>query len=268
MAAPDAAGPARCPADRPPAGCVWLRCYAGLNDFLPPDRRQRRFAQPVAGRAAVKDVIEAAGIPHPEIDLILVNGEPAGFARLVQAGDTISVYPAFTTLDIAPLGRLQPAPLSPPRFVLDTHLGKLAAYLRLLGFDTLYWNDASDETLAHLAATGPRLLLTRDRGLLKRGNVTHGSYVRATAPRRQLREVVERFDLLGQARPFSRCPRCNGLLAAVDKAAVLTRLPPRTRHAYADFYRCQDCDGLYWPGSHVERVRRLIAELRQDELAR
>jgi uncharacterized protein with PIN domain len=268
MTPPRAAGPAHSPADRPPAGCVWLRCYASLNDFLPPDRRQARFAQPLAGRAAVKDVIEAAGIPHPEVDLILVNGAPAGFARLVRAGDAISVYPAFTALDIAPLGRLQPAPLSPPRFVLDTHLGKLAAYLRLLGFDTLYRNDADDETLARLAAAGPRLLLTQDRGLLKRGAVTYGYCVRASAPRQQLREVARRFDLLAQARPFSRCARCNGRLATVDKAAVLTRLPPRTRHTYDEFSRCQDCGGLYWPGSHVERLRRLIAELRQEEPAR
>ena len=248
-------------------GQASIRFYAQLNDFLPPGRRQVAHAYPLPGRTSIKDLIEAAGVPHTEVDLILVNGEPVDFAYLVQDGDHISVYPAFTAIDIAPLTPVRPQPLPEPRFVLDTHLGKLAVYLRMLGFDTLYRNDYDDETLANLAAGDRRILLTQDRGLLKRSVVTHGYYVRASDPRQQLVEVVRRFDLSGAIAPFRRCLRCNGLLAPVDKAAVAVRLPPRTREHYDEFHRCQGCGGIYWQGSHYARMQHFIARLLHDGTA-
>lgn len=153
---------------------VTIRCYAELNDFLPRQRRYRSFTHPWPGRTSIKDLIESLGIPHTEIDLILVNGKSVDFSYLVQPGDRISVYPVFESIDITPLVRVRPRPLREPRFVLDTHLGKLASYLRLLGFDTVYQNDADDATLARISATEHRILLTQDRGLLKRRLVTHG----------------------------------------------------------------------------------------------
>jgi hypothetical protein len=165
---------------------AYFRFYGSLNDLLPPVRQGVTFTHSFAGRVSVKDMIESLGVPHPEIELILANGEAIDFAYLVQDGDRLSVYPFFKSLDLFPLLRVRPEPLDEPRFVLDTHLGRLAAYLRLLGFDTCYRNDYPDDELAHIASTEKRILLTRDRGLLKRSAVIHGYCVRNTSPRRQL----------------------------------------------------------------------------------
>ncbi len=199
---------------------VVLRFYAELNDFLPRERRQAPFAHTFAGRRSVKDLIEALGVPHTEVDLILVKGVSVDFSYLPQDGDQISVYPVFEAVDISPLVRLRPRPLREPKFVLDAHLGKLASHLRLMGFDTLYQNDYADETLARVSETEKRLLLTKDRGLLKRRQVTHGYLVRGTDPELQLREVLSRFDLFDAVRPFTRCLNCNGSLVHRLKAAV------------------------------------------------
>ena len=238
-----------------------FRFYAELNDFLPPDKRQVEFVHPFKGRVSIKDMIEALGAPHTEIDLILVNGASVDFSYVVQKDDRISVYPMFESFDIAPLLRLRPKPLRDPRFVLDTHLGKLAAYLRMLGFDALYRNDYEDGELAFLSSAELRTLLTRDRGLLKRNMVTHGYCVREMDPLRQLDEVVRRFDLYRLVVPFRRCIRCNGLLEPVPKEAILDRLPPQTAHYYDEFRMCQACGQIYWKGSHYERMRRLIDEV-------
>jgi uncharacterized protein with PIN domain/sulfur carrier protein ThiS len=240
---------------------VTLRFYAELNDFLPRERRQVAFTYLVAERTSVKDVIEGLGVPHTEVDLVLVNGESVDFSYLVQDGDRISVFPVFESLDITPLVRVRPRPLREPRFVLDTHLGKLAVYLRMLGFDTLYRNDYDDATLAHLAFSEQRILLTRDRGLLKRSSVTHGYHVRETRPARQVVEVLRRFHLFGAIRPFRRCLCCNAVLEPVHKEAIAERLAPKTRRYYDEFTLCRACDRIYWKGSHYERMQQLIARL-------
>jgi uncharacterized protein with PIN domain len=237
---------------------VSFRFYAELNDFLPPSRRGVAFAHRFDVPAAVKDLIEAAGVPHTEVDLILANGESVDFGYQVQDGDRISVYPVFETLDITPILRVRPEPLRRIRFVLDTHLGRLAAYLRLMGFDTLYRNDYSDEELAHIAHDERRIVLTRDRGLLKRSKVTHGYCVRDTNPRRQLAEVVHRFDLYGSARPFTRCLRCNGLLHSVSKEVVGHLLRQEITERHVGFSQCESCGRVYWPGSHYRRLRQLV----------
>jgi uncharacterized protein len=237
---------------------VDVRFYAELNDFLPPAQRQRSFTQPFSGRVTVKHLVESLGVPHGEIDLLVVNGEPAGFGYIVQAGDRISVYPIFESIDISSAGRLRPQPLRETRFVADTHLGQLATYLRLLGFDTLYQSDFEDEALAEIAGRGQRILLTRDRGLLKRKLVTHGYCVRESDPEQQLVSVIRRFDLRGSLRPFRRCLRCNSLLAAVAKETIQDRLRPNTRCYYREFSICTGCDQIYWPGSHYQRMRRFL----------
>lgn len=186
------------------AKCAWFRFYAELNDFLPPERRMASVARPFVDAAPVKDMIESLGVPHTEVDLILANGVSVDFAYVVRDGDRLSVYPVFEALDITPLVRLRPRPLRESRFVLDTHLGRLARYLRMAGFDTLYRNDYSDAELARISLAEKRILLTRDAGLLNRGMVTHGYYVRETTVRRQFAEVMRRFDLRGSVRPFTR----------------------------------------------------------------
>jgi uncharacterized protein with PIN domain len=235
-----------------------FRFYAELNDFLAPERRYHNFTYEVPGNPAVKDSIEALGVPHTEVDLILINGRSQDFTYQLQDGDQISVYPVFESVDITPLIRLRPEPLREVRFVLDTHLGRLAGYLRMLGFDTIYSNDCSDEELAKISSEGKRILLTKDRGLLKRNIVTHGYYVRGTQPRDKLIEVLRRFDLFQQVQPFTRCIRCNGLLENVTKEDVLQFLPPKVKAGYDSYRRCRECEQIYWKGTHYERMQQFI----------
>jgi uncharacterized protein with PIN domain len=241
-----------------------FRFYAELNDFLPEERRHLEFACNFDGHETVKHLVEALGVPHTEIDLILVEGETVDFAYQVQNGDRISIYPMFERLDIAPVTRVRPTPLRDPRFVLDTHLGKLAAYLRLLGFDSLYRNDFDDSELAQISSDEKRILLTRDRGLLKRNQVTHGYCVRAKDPQEQIVEILRRFDLVGLAQPFSRCAHCNGLLQPVEKSVVYHRLEPKTKLYYHDFRICGECDQVYWKGSHFERMEGFIQRVLKE----
>ncbi len=237
---------------------VSFRFYAELNDFLSAERRYHDFTYEVPGTPAVKDSIEALGVPHTEVDLILVNGRSEDFTYQLQDGDQVSVYPVFESVDITPLIRLRPEPLREVRFVLDTHLGRLAGYLRMLGFDTVYSNDCSDEELAKISSEGKRILLTKDRGLLKRNLVTHGYCVRGTHPREKLVEVLRRFDLLQQVQPFTRCIRCNGLLESVTKEEVLHLLPPKVKAGYDSYRRCRECEQIYWKGTHYERMQQFI----------
>lgn len=238
-----------------------LRFYAELNDFLPPEKRFTTYACHFWVSGSVKDLIESEGVPHTEVDLILTNGESVDFSYQVRDGDRISVYPVFESIDITPILRVRPRPLRQMRFVLDAHLGRLAGYLRMLGFDTLYRSDYRDEELVHISSEQGRILLTRDRNLLKYGAIQHGYSVRETNPRRQAREVVERFDLAGSAAPFTRCLRCNELLEEATKESVLERLLPTTRECYQEFRQCPSCARVYWAGSHYQRMQRLVDEL-------
>ena len=235
-----------------------FRFYAELNDFLPRERRQASFSHAVTGRASVKDVIESLGVPHTEVDLILVNGLSVDFGHIVADGDRVSVYPVFEAMDISPVIRLRPQPLRETAFVLDTHLGKLAAHLRLLGFDTLYHNDRADEALLRLSVDERRILLTRDRGLLKRRELTHGYYVRATDPDVQIREVLGHFDLWASARPFTRCLACNGQLEAVPREAVADHVPPDVLAEQSEYRRCSGCGRVFWRGSHYDALSRFV----------
>ncbi len=248
----------------PPSRRAIFRFYAELNDFLPPGRRMVAFDHPFSGQPAIKDVIEALGVPHTEVDLILVNGESVGFGYRLMDGDRVAVYPVFEGLDIAPISRLRPEPLRDPRFVCDAHLGRLAGYLRLLGFDALYRADYDDAEIARISSAEHRILLTRDRALLKRSQVSHGYWVRETDALRQLREVVTRFDLRRLIRPFTRCMRCNQRLQDVSKAAIFDQLWERTRQEHDHFRRCLGCGRIYWRGSHYERLCRLLARLDED----
>lgn len=234
-----------------------FRFYAELNYFLPPSRRLVSFAHIFEARPSIKDMIEAQGVPHTEVDRILVNGESVDFCYIVQDGDRISVYPVSDT-DITQSSRVRPKPLLVPRFVLDVHLGKLATSLRMLGFDTLYRNDYADEELAHISSTEERILLTRDRGVLMRSVVTHGYYVRETDPQQQVVEVLRRFNLFGSVAPFQRCLRCNGLLSPVSKETIIDQLPPQIKQEVDEFHRCIDCGQIYWKGSHYERMQKFV----------
>ncbi len=241
-----------------------FRFYEELNDFLPPDRRYREFACHYARAATTKHMIEALGVPHTEVELILVNGESVGFDRQLQNGDRVAVYPRFEAMDITPLLKVREYPLRNPRFVADAHLGGLARMLRMLGFDTLYDNHFDDDELVAIVEREGRILLSRDRELLKRRSVTHGCYLHAQKPEQQLRELVARLDLAGSARPFSLCLHCNTPLRPVNKASVLDRLPPRVREYYEHFSTCDNCGRVYWEGSHWRNMRKLLDGLFND----
>jgi len=229
-----------------------FRFCAELNDLLPREWRGRvtehRFREP----ASIKDRIEAHGVPHTEVDAILVNGVAVDFAHLLRDGNCVDVYPFSEALAAA-------VPLRPPyprgRFVLDQHLGRLAAYLRLLGLDSVHRAVFPDDDLVRVALAEDRVLLTRDRRLLMRRALVHGGFVHATDPFEQVPEVLRRFPAPASMAPFTRCMACNALLRAVAREAVEDRLLPDTRQYYRDFRECTGCGRVFWDGSHVRRMR-------------
>ncbi len=245
---------------------AYFRFYAELNDFVPPGKRQRTAVYPFDGPVSVKHMIEAAGIPHTEVELLLANGESVGFDYLVLDGDRISIYPAFATIDASPVTQLRPPLLKPYRFILDNHLGRLARYMRLLGFDTLYLNDqADDPELAQISHDEGRILLTRDRGLLKRSLVTYGYCLRTKDSKMQLTAVLHRYQLHDQIQPWKRCLRCNGLLQPVEKEVVWHRLEPKTKQYFDQFQICADCEQIYWQGSHFHQLEHFIDTIKDGK---
>ena len=237
---------------------ITLRFYEELNDFLPEALRKQSFAYPVKPTQSIKHLIENLGVPHTEVEIILANGRSVAFDYLPADGDRISVYPLFERFDVTPLLRLRPAPLRHPRFLADAHLGKLARHLRLLGFDTLFFNDVGDDRLTAISREEKRILLSRDRNLLMRRELTHGCFIHAQNPEAQLRELFHRLDLFRSVAPFTRCMLCNGPLLAVDMNSVLSLVPKRVAEFYTEFWRCGDCAKIYWKGSHYRQLTAFI----------
>lgn len=238
---------------------VTIRFYGELRELLPPAGRDGTVRREFRGRVPAKDLVESLGVPHPEVALLLVGGASVPLDHRLEGGETVSVFPVFRRLDVSGVSRVPVAarPPSPGRFAVDRHLGKLARGLRLLGFDTLWQKDRAENELAEEAARQGRILLTRDRELLKRSRVRYGYLVRASHPDRQLDEVAERFLLLGKARPFRRCLCCNGRLVPVPAEQVAACIPPGVRQTCDDFTRCRECKRIFWKGTHYrEMVRR------------
>jgi len=242
-------------------GRAFVRFYAELNDHLPPERRQRTLEKAFFVPGSVKDVIESFGVPHTEVELVIVNGASVPFSYTVCDGDRVAVYPMFESFDVSAELRTGREPMRQVRFVLDVHLGRLAAYLRMLGFDAVYDNHSDDAELVRISTQQRRILLTRDRGLLKHSPVTHGYLLRQTESRRQLEEVSDRLELASAIRPFTRCMVCNGVLMRVAKEQVPGLVPPRIAASDKEFRQCPECGKVYWEGSHHERMRRWVNEL-------
>lgn len=240
---------------------VHLRFYEELNDFLPLNKRKINFDHAVLPKTSIKDVIESLGVPHTEIDLILVNGNSIHFGYQVQDNDYISVYPVFESLDISDITHLRPTPLRISCFILDVHLGKLARHLRLLGFDVIYDNHYADKEIAMRSQTESRIVLTRDIGLLKNKIITRGYWVRQTDPEKQVIEILTKFDLYRSCHPFTRCIECNGLLEAVEKNSIAHLLLPETEKYYEHFTRCHSCKRLYWEGTHYKKLKSLVDKI-------
>lgn len=238
-----------------------FRFYEELNDFLPPGQCKQAIEYRFDGQPAIKDPIEVLGVPHGEIDLILVNGASVGFDYRLRDGDRVAVFPVFESFDISPLQRLRPKPLRRTAFIVDVNLGKLARYLRMLGFDAAWENRLDDGEIVDIAVREKRIVLTRDRRLLFRKAVTHGYWVRAVDIESQLKEVLARFDLYRQVRPLRRCMACNGVIEPVETERVWSRLEPLTRRYYSEFCHCSRCGKIYWEGSHVEHMSAVIRDL-------
>ena len=244
---------------------IQIRFYEELNDFLPEERKKQRFAHHYIDRTSIKDLIESLGIPHTEIDLILVNGKSVNFKYLINDGDDISVYPVFESLDITEVQHLRPKPLRNPKFVADVHLGRLTRYLRMTGFDVFYRNDLEDNEIINISVKEMRAILTKDRGILKRNEVTHGYWVRSTKVKEQVEEVLKRFDLKNQIKEFSRCIECNDLLKPVMKEKIVAELPPKVAQSQNEFFRCPSCKKFYWKGTHYQRMLSFIQSLKNIE---
>jgi uncharacterized protein with PIN domain len=241
-----------------------FRFYEELDDFLPKEKKKKAIVYQFTGNPSIKDAIEACGVPHPEVEIILINGISMGFDYHLQDGDRVAVYPVFESLDISPLIKLRDKPLRTIKFIVDVNLGKLARSLRMLGFDSLYDHTYSDQEIVRISSQDRRIILTRDQNLLKHRAVTHGYWLRNTEPTEQLKEVIRRLDLLSTITPFSRCMECNGQLTSIDKEDIIDLLPPRTAKYYTEFYRCMSCNKLYWPGSHYQKMQRKIDQLRKS----
>jgi len=221
-----------------------------LIDLLPPGDRHTDFVYTFTGNPAIKHLIEALGIPHTEVGQIEINDIPIGFKYKVQNGDHIQIW----GVNNANILNITPETDKEPRFILDNHLGKLAAYLRMLGFDTLYQNNYQDPELAIIASKQDRILLTRDRRLLMRSTINQGYLLRSQHPQQQLMEVIKRFRLIGKSKPFYRCLRCNGCIIPISKETIMDKILPLTRLYYEEFYICQSCNQIYWKGSHYEHM--------------
>jgi len=230
-----------------------------LSELLRRELKGReRLEYALNRRASVKDVIEACGVPHTEVGRLTADGREISFAYLVNDCERVGVYPSCPPVDVMLPTLLRPRALSGINFAVDANVGKLASLLRMAGFDTFYRNYVSDQELMDVAIREERILLSKDKGLLKRKGIVFGHLVREIVPARQLAEIVEFFGLKDRLRPFSRCLQCNGLLLEVEKLAIIDRLEPLTKKYYNSFCQCSQCGNIYWPGSHRENMVKIL----------
>jgi uncharacterized protein with PIN domain len=223
--------------------------HGRLNDFLPQDQKGQIITVLFRERQSVKHLAESLGVPHPEIGQVQVNGWTEPLNIITQDQDHVEIHPIANGYP------------GEPRFVIDSHLGRLAAYLRMLGFDSHYQNDIDDAKLAEISGREQRILLSRDRRLLMRKSITAGYCLRSLNSLEQLNEVVQRFDLAPRVIPFHRCLRCNHELEPVRKEEVLDRLEPLTKQYFNEFHICRACGQIYWKGSHYEKLQRVVEKI-------
>lgn len=243
---------------------VTFRFYEELNDFLPEEKRKVSFQHSFTGRSSIKDMIESLGVPHTEIDMILVNGNSVDFSYIVEGGDSISVYPVFESIDISNAQHLRNKPLREPKFIADVHLGSLVKYMRMLGFDVLYRNNFSNKEIIDISLKDNRTILTKNRGLLKNNKITHCYWVRNEGTEEQVKEIISRFDLKDNISEFLRCLECNNILVPAEKDKIEERIPPKVKQWHNEFWYCTQCDKIYWKGTHYEKMAKFIVRLRND----
>ena len=241
-----------------------FRFYEELNDFLPRARRKSRFAHHFKEKASIKDMIESLGVPHTEVDLILVNDESVDFNCIVQDGDRISVYPVFESFNIKQVSKVRPEPLRETRFILDVHLGKLARTLRMLGFDAEFRSNYTPDEIISISLSEKRIILSKSRNLLKRKEITHGYCLGSSDPETQANLVLKRFDLGEDIEPFTRCMECNTLLESVSGGQVAEQVPQDVLDIQDEFKICRECEKVYWRGSHFQKMKERVLELQNN----
>lgn len=229
-----------------------------VNDLLPKEKRGVTFTHKFKDKPSIKDTIESLGVPHTEVNVIIINEKSENFFYLLKDGDSINIYSFFTTPKTQRIIQLQPKIPKQISFILDVHLGKLASFLRMLGFDSLYSNLYEDAEIADISELENRIVLTRDKGLLMRKKINYGYYVRETNPKKQLIEVLTRFNLFEKITPFQRCLNCNGDLEKIDKQLILDQIPEKTSKYINQYYHCLDCKQIYWPGSHFQDMQNFV----------
>ena len=240
---------------------VIFRFYEELNDFLPARRRKRDFQVDFKGRESVKDMIEALGVPHTEVDLVLVNGKSVDFGCIIQDKDRISVYPLFESLDIRDVTRLREIPLRQTRFIADIYIRDIVKYMRAMGLDVYYDTSLSPREIIRISKRENRTILTKSRKLLKFRDVTHGIFIRPGTTVEQIRGIIDYLSLRGVMEPFSKCLQCNKFLVRVSKERILDRIPPKTREFCDEYSYCKACDRIYWKGTHYMKIKKVVDEI-------
>ncbi len=235
-----------------------FRFYEELNDFLPENRRKTDFEACFKGRRSVKDMIESLGVPHTEIDLILVNGKSVDFHYILKNQDRISIYPAFECLNIENITHLRKIPLRTTSFIADINLGDIVKYMRALGFDVYFDPSLTVYAIIQLSKKENRIILTKSRKLLKFNNVTHGIFIRPGTTEEQIRVILDYLDIKKNVRPFTRCLRCNGLIETIAKEKIIDRIPPKTKAFCNEYSRCKSCGRIFWKGTHVFRMKQVL----------
>jgi uncharacterized protein with PIN domain len=238
---------------------VQFRFFGDLKIFLLKDRRGKTFVYHVRGNPSIKDSVEALGVPHTEVKAILVNGKKVNFSYQLRENDRVKVYPYLYQGKIIE-GKTAPRKLS---FVIDSHLGKLARHLRLMGFDSIFFRTFPDELIIKIAKEQNRIVLTRDIGILKNKSVKHGYWVRNIEPAAQLRETFKRYDMFGKERPFTLCLECNGRIKKINLKSIKEDLPPLVRKYNTEFFTCTNCRKIYWKGSHYKKLSNLIKSIKR-----
>ncbi|HEX37823.1 MAG TPA: hypothetical protein ENG70_03060 [Candidatus Cloacimonetes bacterium] len=233
---------------------IHLRFYEELNVFIPQEFRKKRFSHTLKVQTSVKDLVESFNVPHTQVDMILVNQKQVDFSHIIKDHDDISVFPYFHRFKIEAISKISHPKPEIIRFIADNHLGNLARDLRMLGLDTLHNERFIHHELVEQANSQERILLTKDRNILKRNDLNFGYYVYANQDADQLAEVVLQFDLADKLSPLSRCLRCNAILEKIDKDKVLDRLPQRVKHTHNSFTYCPHCDKVFWKGTHIDRM--------------
>jgi len=238
-----------------------FRFYEELNDFLPEHRRKTDFEAPFTGKRSIKDMVESLGVPHTEIDLILVNGISVGFDYILQDKDRVSVYPVFESLNITDVTRLRKIPLRRNKFIADINLGDIVKYMRVLGLDVYYDTFLTNREIIEISNNESRIILTKNKRLLKFKDVNHGIFIRPGTPKEQTSRIITHLDIKSNIKPFSRCLRCNSLLNTVPKEKILDRIPPKTKACCDDYVLCQTCDKIFWKGTHFIRMEKFVRQI-------